>query len=135
MENLTEKDINCIARLLQSTWDAPDEEEFGENGIHTSRCFYGCMFCKYGSECAEAIQKGHEAHFRNVFQKLHELTGVIVHSYMPQPVEKTFLPASGYLERPEMIGWLQERHSEKYRNFGKYLKELLSDQSSSGADL
>lgn len=136
-EKLTDKDLHCIARMLQSAWDAPDEEEFGENGITTSRCVYGCMFCKYGMECAEEFRNGNgnNVHFKKIFRKLQEKTGVVVHSYREQPVGRTFLPASAYLEHPEMIDWLNEGHPAKYHDFDKYLDELISGQSSSGADL
>lgn len=39
---LSEKDLHCIARLIQSSFQAPKQESIG-----TSRQFYGCMYCKY----------------------------------------------------------------------------------------
>lgn len=126
---LTDKDLHCIARMLQSAWDAPDEAEFNEEGISSSRCFYGCMYCKYSHDC----NTGAKMHFGKAFGKLENLTGVIVHSYREQPVERTFLPASVFLEHPEEIKWLEDAHPSEYKGFRSYLEILLKNQSSSDA--
>ena len=74
----TEMDLHCIARLIQSSFQAPDQKE-----IKTDRRLYGCMYCKYAFECVRAVeQKGEPFHYRKMLKKLEEATG-IHESYTP----------------------------------------------------
>jgi len=65
-DELTEQDLHCAARLLQSIF-------FGQ-GNH----FMGCRFCKYS-----CIETGNLNHFRVLLDKLDNITGVDL-----SPVEK-----------------------------------------------
>ena len=59
---LTDKDLHCIARMLQSVL-------FAEN------IFYGCNFCKYKNECFQGntVNNMNDTHVR---KKLQEITGI-----------------------------------------------------------
>ena len=56
---LSEKELHCVARLLQSA-------------IYSDGLFRGCRFCKY--RCAK--EKDLAPHFDILRQKLYEMTGV-----------------------------------------------------------
>lgn len=105
-QNFTEKDLHCIARLIQNSFQAPEQESID----NTYRPLYGCMYCKYAvSDC----NKPEKINFKQVFKKLEELTGVKISTWTP-PSEKlglVFLPASHYLEHPEDLHCLERIHS------------------------
>lgn len=63
---LSERDLHCMARLLQSALFAPK----GEN------IFYGCRFCKFSSECRKALIKHEKMGVDYLRVKLRELTAV-----------------------------------------------------------
>lgn len=119
MENpkLTEKDLHCIARLIQNLFQSPEQKT-----IQTSREFYGCMYCKFALEC----QTPKTANFSKVLKKLRELTGVMVSTYQcePERLGYTFLPASYYLEHPEYLHYLKSIHTDE---MVKKIKVCLDD--------
>lgn len=103
---LTELDIHCIARLIQSSFQAPEQKDID----NTYRPLYGCMYCKYA---VSACNKPEKVNFKKVFKKLEELTGVKISTYNP-PSERlgmVFLPTSHYLEHPEDLHYLESIHS------------------------
>ena len=83
MVSLTDKDLHCMSRLIQSSMFAE-----GEN------IFYGCRYCKYGLECKECIQKRQALYDIKLRKKLQKLTGVDLSPYQPEELEKKFYPAS-----------------------------------------
>ena len=107
---LTNMDLHCIARMMQNSFQAPDEDD-----IQTSRCFYGCMYCKYAFECCPP---GHPTfHFREAFAKLRILTGVSVGSYKPEndreAIGSVFFPGSYYIDHPEILNELERIHPKR----------------------
>lgn len=116
---LTEKDLHCLARQLQS-WSAPDE-----GSLNTSQRYYACVYCKYVHDCKTPTMM----HQKKVLNKLRDLTGVDIfpgsrHLYWQ------FFPASRFLEYPEELPVLKEIHKDmrpdEYQDFEKYLNELIS---------
>ena len=77
MVELTEKDVACIARLLQGS-------------IFEDSILYACQYCKYGKECLESHQKSQDMHVDTVRKKLQQLTGInLDYRYNPDnPLEK-----------------------------------------------
>lgn len=63
MDELTEKDVACIARLLQGS-------------IFEDSIFYACRYCKYRKECLESHRKSQDMHVDTVRKKLQQLTGI-----------------------------------------------------------
>jgi len=113
---LTEKDLHCIARQLQSAWRAPKQET-----ISTYRMFYGCWYCKYSHECKTPITH----YFKTVLCKLENLTGVNV--FPPaRNLARTFLPASIFIKHPEELRYLKKYHPNEYVSLQEYLDELIS---------
>ena len=102
---LTEKDLHCIARQLQSAWRAPEQEN-----ISTYRMFYGCWYCKYSHECKTPMAH----YFKTVLYKLEKLTGVNVFP-ATENLAKTFLPASIFIKYPDELRHLKEYRSEERR--------------------
>ncbi len=121
-QHFTEKDLHCIARLIQSSFLAPEQESI-EN---TYRPLYGCMYCKYTSECyAPGITR---LQFRKLFDKLEGLTKVSIGTYAPDTklLGDFFLPASYYLEHPETIYALEKVHShDTVEEVKKVLDKLI----------
>lgn len=118
---LTEKDLHCIARQLQSAWRAPEQET-----ISTYRMFYGCWYCKYSHECKTPITH----YFKTALYKLEKLTGVNV--FPPNGnLAKTFLPASIFIRHPEELRHLKEHHPNEYASLQEYLNELISHSKES----
>ena len=110
--SFTDMDLHCIARLVQSSFQAPEQET-----INTLRELYGCMYCKYAFECVHAVQqKGEPFHFRKILKKLEEMTG-IRESYSPctpdaDEIGRRFFPGSYYIDHPEMVSELGKVHPE-----------------------
>ena len=62
---LTEKDIYCIARIVQSS-------VFAEGWI-----FYGCQYCRYKNECEKCFEKENgKMHYDVIMKKLQQITGL-----------------------------------------------------------
>lgn len=118
----SEKDLYCIARLIQNSFQAPEQK----NIDNTYRPLYGCMYCKYAiSDCVQA----EKIHFQKVFKKLKKLTGVSLSTYVPEMDElgRIFLPASHYLEHPEDIHYLEQIHDlNTVENIKGYLQKIIS---------
>lgn len=111
--SFTDMDLHCIARLVQSSFQAPEQET-----INTLRGLYGCMYCKYAFECVHAVQqKGEPFHFQKILKKLEEMTG-IRESYSPctpdaDEIGRRFFPGSYYIGHPEMVSELGKVHPER----------------------
>lgn len=62
---LTEKDLHCIARVLQGC-------------IYKDRLFACCeKYCQYVKDCVDAVQQGHNLYFNTEARKhLEEVSGV-----------------------------------------------------------
>ncbi len=113
---LTEKDLHCIARQLQSAWRAPEQEN-----ISTYRMFYGCWYCKYSHECKTPMAH----YFKTVLYKLEKLTGVNVFP-ATENLAKTFLPASIFIKYPDELRHLKEYHPDEYVSLQECLNDLIS---------
>jgi len=101
---LTNIDIYCIARLIQNSFCAPDQET-----INTYRPFYGCMYCKYAASECNSPEK---IRWRIVFKKLSELTGIPLSTCIARTerIGAVFLPESHYIAHPEDIHELERVH-------------------------
>lgn len=60
MVDFTDKDLHCIARMLQG-YTLGNEQ---------------CLYCKYAIECGENLLQSEETHMDSVRAKLQEMTGV-----------------------------------------------------------
>lgn len=105
---LTDMDLYCIARMLQSSFQAPEQESID----NTYRPLYGCMYCKYAFECCPSGRPS--IHFKKVFGKLKTLTGVSIGTYKPEnkaeAIGSVFFPGSYYIEHPEILHELEKIH-------------------------
>lgn len=61
-QKLDEKDLYCIARMLQSV-------------LFSDSLFYGCNYCRYRSKCFEG-DKPAATHLEEVRRKLQDITEV-----------------------------------------------------------
>lgn len=75
----TAKELHCIARIIQSSFYAPNGSPF-----------YGCQYCKYGLDCKDA----NECRWDLVRDKIEEATGVKLRVLHNGDIEKRFLPES-----------------------------------------
>lgn len=116
-EKLSDKELHCIARMLQSAWRAPEQES-----IPTSRIFYGCWYCKYSHECKIPSKMN----FRKVLHKLRKMTGVNILPVCEAGLGDTFLPASVFIEHPEELKYLEKHHPEEYQSLKDCLDRLVS---------
>ena len=65
MDELIEKDLHCIARLVQAA-------VFYDNHRLIDYCYY----CKYKPECDQQVMKDRKLHLATVRKKLQKITGV-----------------------------------------------------------
>lgn len=64
LTQLTEKDIHCMARIIQSS-------VFAEGWV-----FCGCQYCKYWEEeCKKTLKTG-KLHYYVIMEKLQQITGL-----------------------------------------------------------
>lgn len=64
VENLSEKDLHCMARILQSY-------------LYTNDDMFGCCrYCLYQDECNRKAREGKTYFTEAVTEKLQEITGV-----------------------------------------------------------
>lgn len=61
---LTEKDLYCLARILQGC-------EYADGDM-----FHCCQFCLYQQQCNELAKKGRTYYTETVRKKLQDITGV-----------------------------------------------------------
>ncbi|TGY90998.1 hypothetical protein E5329_23185 [Petralouisia muris] len=105
---LTDMDIYCMTRMIQNSFQAPEEKDI----TNTSRPFYGCMYCKYAFVCRSYGST--KPNFKIVFEKLKNLTGIPVGTYFPgndpEGIGSVFFPNSYYVEHPEMLNELERIH-------------------------
>ena len=73
---LTDRDLHCVARLLQS--------EYAEDSVQ-------CLYCKYVFQCREMFLETHEIPYLVVLEKLKGITGVNVHLVNPRGIQKNIL--------------------------------------------
>lgn len=87
MSELSEKDLHCIARILQGC-------------IYTDGdMFHCCKYCNYGRECTAEVKEKHTFHFDRVREKLQDITGVYL-SIGSYDIEKKFLlPTKAHVEK------------------------------------
>lgn len=85
----TAKELHCIARIIQSSFYAPNGSPF-----------YGCQYCKYGLDCKDA----NDCRWDLVRDKIEETTGVKLRVLHNGAIEKRFLPQS-----------FQELYPEEYK--------------------
>ncbi len=88
MPELTDKDLHCIARILQS-------QLLGDN--------VQCMYCKYALECLEEYGHTHKASFIKVWKKLEELTGINIHLFNSKTKQKDILAGSWIEKCPSLL--------------------------------
>lgn len=108
---LTDMDLYCIARMLQSSFLAPEQEDID----NTYRPLYGCMYCKYAFDCHKPGEK--KSNFYKVFEKLQTLTGVLIGTSRPElnpeEIGNMFFPGSYYIEHPEILNELEKIHPKE----------------------
>lgn len=85
---LTEKDLHCIARLLQSKCVGDSVQ---------------CLYCKYAFQCREKFFAAHEVPYREVLKKLKNKTGVDVFLANPRTMQKDILDGSWIEKCPELL--------------------------------
>ena len=80
--DLNQKDIYCMARIIQSS-------VFAKGQI-----FYGCQYCKYWNDgCEEYVNskaKSGEFHYDVIMKKLQQITGLD----MPEKFQRDFTSQS-----------------------------------------
>ena len=61
---MSDQDLHCIARLLQST-------------VFADSIFYGCQYCKYYNNCfPDGTMKNNDMHYDKIMKKLQDITGI-----------------------------------------------------------
>lgn len=60
---MDEKDMHCVARLLQGA-------------IYKNDLLFSCRFCKYSEECTKNLKDKKTIHLDIVRRKLQDITGV-----------------------------------------------------------
>lgn len=129
----TEMDLHCIARLIQTSFQAPEQKDIG----NTYRPLYGCMYCKYAFECENMKNENNGKHnFDRVLRKLEELTGVYQSTAPSQltseSIGRKFFPASAYIEHPEMLHELGKIHPQKMMDgFKTSLQKVINHSNGS----
>ena len=85
VKGLTDKDLHCCARILQSIMFAP--KEYNEAGIsYDYNPFYACDYCKYVHSCMN-----NHILFDGTRERLQALTGVdLSGAYDKNASEKKF---------------------------------------------
>lgn len=84
---LTEKDLHCLARLMQS-----------EESITNVKCLY----CRYAIECKEDFMQNKKLQHMTVLKKLEQITGVNI--FMNQKtIQKEILAGSWIEKNPELL--------------------------------
>ena len=90
----TDKDLHCMARVLQSHIRGDDVE---------------CMYCKYANECGDEFMKTGKLHRYEVMpEKLQKLTGVHVWDINMTNQPKSILKASWIEEHPDLMDKLSK---------------------------
>lgn len=78
MNNLNEKDLYCITKILQSS-------------IFENNLFFGCKYCKYKKKCSKSFERNHALHFDVVRRKLQNITKLDMgYMYNPKCPETKF---------------------------------------------
>ena len=131
---LTDMELYCIARLIQSSFQAPKQES-----IITHRSLYGCMYCKYAFECRTPENGRIHFQFEKIFDKLQTLTGVSLGMYnpeqhTPETIGSVFFPGSYYIEHPEMLHELEKIHPESMMDGFKTCLEKVINLSKENPD-
>lgn len=85
---LTDKDLHCIARLLQS--------EYVGDGVQ-------CLYCKYAFQCREKFFTTHKPPYQEVFKKLKRKTGVDIFLVNPETMQKDILDGSWIEKCSELL--------------------------------
>ena len=88
---LTDKDLHCIARLLQS--ECMDES-------------VQCLYCKYALQCAKKIIKDYP--FDESLKKLVGITGVNIHMLFRDKMRKDILEGSWIEKYPKLFKKLSD---------------------------
>ena len=93
--DITDKDLHCVARLIQGTF-------------YANQMFYGCQYCKYKDECVTPaiLDDGHidfnKLYDEVVRMKLQDLTGVRVADVLGTDLEARFKNYNSGLEEAEL---------------------------------
>ncbi len=84
---LTEKDLHCLARIIQSEESAYDAK---------------CLYCKYAFECKEEFMQNKKAPYMPVIKKIEKITGVNI--FMSQETVQREILAGSWLENyPDIL--------------------------------
>ena len=78
---LTEKDLHCLARIIQS-----------EESMHSVKCLY----CRYAIECKEDLMQNKKLPYMPVLKKLEQITGVNI--FMSQKTIQKEILAGSWIE-------------------------------------
>lgn len=99
--NLTEQDLHCMARILQSRIFVPNET-----------LYYGCQYCKYSYDCL--INKNNN--FSKLRKRLEDATGVYLGYLKYSNLEDNFKNMS-----------IQELDPEKWNEVKIFLNRNLKE--------
>ena len=77
MAELTEKDLNCIARIFQGVIYKDGD------------MFHCCRYCIHGAECSENVKFQRPIHFDYLRKRIQDITGVYL-STNAHDIEKKF---------------------------------------------
>lgn len=84
---LTEKDLHCLARIIQSEELAYDTK---------------CLYCRYAFECKEYVMQNKKLPYMPVLKKIEHITGVNI--FMNQETMQKEILAGSWIENcPELL--------------------------------
>jgi hypothetical protein len=93
MDNFTDKDLHCIARMLQG-YTLGNEQ---------------CLYCKYAIECGTEFKRSEEIYMDAVCEKLERMTGVkLVLPYLSTHDHEDALKASWIENHPDLMDKLSK---------------------------
>lgn len=84
---LTEKDLHCLARIIQSEESAYDAK---------------CLYCKYALDCKEEFMQNKKAPYMSALKKLGQITGVNV-LMNQENIQKEILAGSWIENHPDLL--------------------------------
>ena len=102
---LTEKDLHCIARMLQEYWNDDAKGTM-------------CLYCKFATECGRE-KRGNRPYFLLAMKKIEKMTGVRI--YSPKGLGDGIFESS-WIEKDEKFLQKMKRMNADERN-----KFLMSD--------
>ncbi len=94
---LTEKELHCLARIIQSEESAYDAK---------------CLYCKYAFKCKEEFSQSKKAPFMPALKKIEQITGVNIFM-SPETRQKEMLSGSWIENYPDLLERFMGMSSEE----------------------